>query len=110
METKQNPTSLICKKAESLDGVTKGTSCNQTSFKVGKNSFLFIGPGAKGVGFKAMFYLQKSLPQAVKLAEKEPDRYQAGSKGWVTVRFTAKKPIPKPVWEKWLNESYKLKS
>ena len=101
-----DPTAPISKKAESFEGATKGTSCNQTSFKVGKQSFFFIGPGAKGVGFKAMFRLRKSMPQAEKLAAKEPDRYSAGSTGWVTVRFTAEKPIPKTVWEKWLKESY----
>ena len=93
-----------------MEGAAMGTSCNQTSFRIGKNAFLFIGPGAKGIGFKAMFFLSKSLPQAVKLAAKEPDRYQAGAKGWVTVRFSAEEPIPKAVWEKWLVESYELKS
>ncbi|MFT5287908.1 MAG: hypothetical protein ACI8TQ_004096 [Planctomycetota bacterium] len=109
MVKNQDPTAAICKLAASLDDVTVGSSCNQSSFKVGKHSLLFIGPGAKGVGFKAMFKLDKSMSQAEKLAAKEPDRYQAGSKGWVTVRFTAEMPIPKTIWEKWVKESYALK-
>jgi hypothetical protein len=48
------------------------------------------------------------MSEAVKLAKKEPDRFEVGSTAWVTARFTAEKPMPKKVWEKWLDESYKL--
>lgn len=27
---------------------------------------------------------------------------------WVTARFTDDKPMPKTLWEKWLDESYEL--
>lgn len=108
MPRSRDPTEPMAKKARTFPGVTEGTSCNQTAFKVGKSSFLFVGSGAKGQGFKAMLKLDSSLPQAKKLAAKEPDRIEAGSTGWVTMRFTAEKPIPKSVWEKWLKESYEL--
>ena len=103
-----DPTEPIREKAASFPEVAKGTSCNQSSFKAGKGSFLFIGPGAKGVGFKAMFKLEHSMSQARKLATKEPDRFEVGSTGWVTTRFTAEKPLTKSVWEKWLQESYDI--
>ncbi len=103
-----DPTLPIREKAASFPEVAKGTSCNQSSFKAGKGSFLFIGPGAKGVGFKAMFKLKDSMPQAQKLATKEPDRFEVGSTGWVTARFTADKPLPKSIWDKWLQESYDI--
>jgi len=103
-----DPTEPIREKAASLPEVAKGTSCNQSSFKAGKGSFLFIGPGAKRVGFKAMFKLEHSVSQARKLASKEPDRFEVGSTGWVTTRFTAEKPLPKSIWEKWLQESYDI--
>jgi len=103
-----DPTVAICKKAAALPGVAGGTACNQSSFKIGKGSFLFIGPGAKGAGFKAMFKLERSMPQAKKLAAEKPDRFQVGSNGWVTTRFTAEEPRPKSIWEKWLKESYDL--
>lgn len=48
------------------------------------------------------------MSQAHKLASKEPDRFEVGSTGWVTTRFTAEKPIPKSIWEKWLQESYEI--
>ncbi len=104
-----DPTEPIREKAMTFPDVVEGMSCNQASFKIAKSSFLFIGPGAKGQGYKAMFKLDKSAPQARELATKEPDRYQMGSSaGWATVRFTAENPIPKTVWEKWLKESYSL--
>ncbi len=103
---KSDPTEPIRKKAATFPDAVEGTSCKQTSFKVGKVAFLYLGPGAKGQGFKAMFKLDGSRAQAEKLSAKEPDRYQVGSVGWVTTRFTADKPLPKTVWEKWLKESY----
>ena len=108
MARSKDPTEPIREKAAAFADVAKGTSCNQSSFKAGKGSFLFIGPGAKGIGFKAMFKLGDSMPQARKLASKEPERFEVGSTGWVTTRFTAEKPLPKSIWEKWLQESYDI--
>ena len=107
MPTK-DPTDAIRRKAATLAEVTEGESCNQSSFKVGKGAFLYIGPGAKGQGFKAMFKLKDSMAQAKKLAAEQPDRIQTGSTGWVTARFTSEKPLASSIWEPWLNESYYL--
>ena len=104
----QDPTDAIRRKAVTFADVAKGTSCNQSSFKAGKGSFLFIGPGAKGVGFKAMFKLDRSMAHARSLAEEDSDRFQVGSTGWVTARFTRDEPLPKSIWEEWLKESYEL--
>lgn len=106
MARAQDPTEPIRRKAAEFPEVAAGTSCNQSSFKTGKGSFLFIGPGAKGQGFKAMFKLSASMPQARKLAAEAPERFEVGSTGWVTTRFSAEEPLPKGVWEKWLQESY----
>ena len=108
MARAQDPTDPIRRRAVTFPAVAKGTACNQSSFKAGKGSFLFIGPGAKGQGFKAMFKLDRSIPMAGKLAAKDPDRFEVGSTAWVTTRFTAEKPLPKTIWEKWLKESYDL--
>ncbi len=62
-----DPTEPIREKAAAFPGVAKGTSCNQSSFKTTKKSFLFIGPGPKGKGYKAMFKLKESMPEARKL-------------------------------------------
>ncbi len=104
----QDPTDAILRQALALPGVLTGKSCSQSTFKVGKGTFLFIGPGPKGQGFKAMFKLKASIPEALKFAEEDPKRYEVGSTGWVTARFTAEQPIPNKVWEKWLIESYEV--
>jgi len=101
-----DPTKPIRDKAAAYPEVAKGTSCNQSSFKAGGGTFLFIGPGPKGVGFKAMFKLRDSRADAEARAEAEPHRFEVGKTGWVTARFTAEDPLPKSVWEPWLDESY----
>lgn len=62
----------------------------------------------QGGRYKAMFKLEKSKSEAAKLAKTDPDCYSVGSTAWVTARFTADKPMPKKLWEKWLDESYQL--
>ena len=99
-----DPTMPLRAAAGKFAGVDEGTACTQASFKVGKKSFLFVGP--QGGRFKAMFKLTASTAEAVALSKKEPDRYEVGSTGWVTARFSAEQPMPKKVWQKWLTESY----
>jgi hypothetical protein len=95
MPGSQDPTDAIRREAVAFPAVAKGTSCTQSAFKAGKGTFLFIGPGPKGQGFKAMFKLNASVPQALKLAAADPKRFEVGSAGWVTARFTAEEPLPK---------------
>ena len=99
MASASDPTDPIRRMAVTFTGVAKGTSCTQSSFKAGKRTFLYIGPGAKGKGFKAMFKLKQSMPRAKKLASTDPERFEVGSTGRVTTRFTAEKPLPKSIWE-----------
>ncbi|MDH3459060.1 MAG: hypothetical protein OER90_19645 [Gemmatimonadota bacterium] len=108
MAQSPDPTDAIRRQAVTFPGVAKGTSCTQSAFKAGRGTFLFIGPGPKGQGFKAMFRLKASMPQALKLAAKDPTRFEVGSTGWVTARFTAEEPLPKRIWGKWLSESHDL--
>ncbi len=103
-----DPADPIRRRAVEFPAVAKGTSCNQSSFKAGRGAFLYIGPGRKGYGFKAMFKLERSMPHARELATTDPDRFEVGSTGWVTTRFTAEKPLPKKIWQNWLRESYEL--
>ena len=99
-------TQPIRKKASQYAGVDEGTACTQSSFKVGKNAFLFIGQ--QGGRHKAMFKLDASRGEIEKLAQKNPDDFQVGSSAWVTIRFSDDKPLPARLWQKWLDESYQI--
>ena len=72
-------------KASQYPGVDEDTACTQSSFKANKRGFLYVGE--QGGRYKAMFKLQKSLPEALALAETAPADYQVGTGGWVTARF-----------------------
>jgi len=104
--SKKDPTEPIRRKASRYPGVEEGSSCTQQSYKTGKNAFLYIG--MQGGRYKAMFKLEASKAEAAGLARKEPDRYGVGQTAWVTARFTAEEPMPKKLWEKWLDESHAL--
>jgi len=106
MPAAKDPTRALKAAAAAFPDVVEGTSCNQTSYKIGKKAVLYVGPGAKGVGFKAMFKLEASLEDAKSLAEGEPDRFEVGVGNWVTARFSAEHPLPKKIWSKWLEESH----
>ncbi len=108
MKAPIDPTLPIREAAAAFDNVVTGTSCNQNSFKTPTGSFLFIGPGRRGVGYKAMFKLRTSLSQAEELARSTPGRFEVGSTAWVTARFTDEDPLPQAVWEPWLKESYDI--
>ena len=106
MVADKDPTEGLKNAAASLPNVVSGTSCNQTSYKAGKKAFLYVGPGAKGIGYKAMFKLEASLAEAKDLASREPKRYEVGTGNWVTVRFSVEDPLPKKIWSRWLKESH----
>ncbi|MBC8327197.1 MAG: hypothetical protein H8E31_00445 [Planctomycetes bacterium] len=106
MTQAKDPTQALRQAAAKLPDAVEGTSCKQTSFKAGKTAFLYVGPGAKGIGWKAMFKLLASMDEARELAEKEPDRFGVGSSGWVSTWFSAEKPLPKKIWSRWLKESH----
>lgn len=106
MPVAKDPTKALREAAAALPNVVEGTSCNQTSYKAGKKAFLYVGPGPKGIGYKAMFKLEASLKEAKDLAKSEPERFELGSGNWVTTRFSAEGPLPKKIWSRWLEESH----
>ena len=100
----KDPTKALRKATGALLCAVETMSCNQTSYKMGKKAFLYVGLGTKGVGYKAMFKLEASLGEAESLSKSEPERYEIGN--WVTTRFSAEYPLPKKIWSSWLVESY----
>ena len=106
MPKPKDPTEAIRLKAAQYPDVDEGTACTQSSFKAHGKSFLFIGE--QGGRYEAMFKLKASMDEAKTLTAEEPARFEAGSTGWVTVRFSAETPLPKKLWGRWLKESYAL--
>ncbi len=106
MPAAKDPTNALKKAASTLPDVVVGESCNQTAYKAKKKAFLYVGPGKKGIGYKAMFKLSESLEEAENLVEDEPERYEIGVGNWVTTRFSKEEPLPKSIWKRWLRESY----
>jgi len=102
----KDPLKALKETAAALPNVVEGISCNQSSYKAQGKAFLYVGPGPKGIGYKAMFKLDQSLAEAKELAAGEPKRYKLGSGNWVTTRFSDENPLPKRVWARWLKESY----
>jgi hypothetical protein len=84
------------------DVACRGTALESSAYKVGKKSFLFLGP--KDLRLK----LAESLPSARKLAAKHPDRIRVGALGWVQVRVGSGEALPKEQLANWIAESYRL--
>jgi YjbR len=80
----------------------KGTALECPVFNIRKKNFLFTGAA------EARLKLRESLPEANKLASREPSRFGAGSSGWVTVRYHADAIPPLDLLERWIGESYRL--
>ncbi|ANM30685.1 hypothetical protein ABI59_15550 [Acidobacteria bacterium Mor1] len=106
MSGEKDPTEAMRLVASEYPDVDAGTACTQSSFKARKKAFLFAGP--QGGRFKAMFKLEASIPEASRLAEEQPDRFEVGKNSWVTARFSADEPMPAKLWKAWLDESYGL--
>lgn len=60
----------------------------ESAFKVKDKTFVFMSDGDEGVSFSVK--LPSSRDLALALAGSEPTHYGLGSKGWVTIRPTAR--------------------
>lgn len=80
----------------------KGTTIQSATFKVRGKAFLFLRPG------RVMVKLDGSRSEALKHAERNPERYRVGSGGWTTVTYDAPKEVSLPQMERWIRESYGL--
>jgi hypothetical protein len=85
------------------EGVScEGTSLEKRTVKAGNKAFVFLGVA------DVMVKLRASLPQARRMAKKEPSRYKAGAHGWVTARLTDDQTPPMALLHRWVDESYHL--
>jgi hypothetical protein len=85
------------------EGVScEGTSLEKRTVKAGNKAFVFLGIA------DVMVKLRASLPEARRMARKDPSRYKAGAHGWVTARFTDDETPPVALLHRWIDESYEL--
>ena len=85
------------------EGVScEGTSLEKRTVKAHNKAFVFLGMA------DVMVKLRASLPEATRLAKKEPARYKAGARGWVTARLDGDVGPPLALLERWIDESYHL--
>jgi predicted DNA-binding protein (MmcQ/YjbR family) len=75
----------------------------ESAFKVQGKTFVFMSDGEEGVSFSVKVPLSRDL--ALSFPGSEPTHYGLGSKGWVTMRPTAK--MPRHVIEFLVDESYR---
>ena len=88
---------------EAEEGIAcKGTAIECSTFKARDKAFLFVGAGV------IRLKLHASLPEATKLAAKEPSRYKVGANGWIAVTVSDNLPPPLDVMVRWIDESYRL--
>ena len=80
--------------------------CTKAAFKARNKAFLFIG--TDDTCYNTMLKLRESLPEAAKLAAKEPKSYGVGGHGWVSATFNHDDSPPPGLLERWIDESYRL--
>jgi hypothetical protein len=80
----------------------EGTSLEKRTVKAHRKAFVFLGVA------DVMVKLRESLPEARRLARKEPDRYRAGAHGWVKASFAEDEEPPLALLQRWIDESYRL--
>jgi hypothetical protein len=90
-----------------LPGTEEGMACAGTplesrTIKVGGKAFLFLR------ATELRLKLGASLPQAKKLAAKEPDRCDAGAGGWVKLVLRPGETKPPSFLAGWIVESHGL--
>ncbi len=86
--------------------VQEGVVCTKAAFKARNKAFLFIG--MDDTSYNTMLKLRESLPEAMKLAAAEPNRYGVGGHGWVSASFRRNEFPPPGLLERWIDESYRL--
>jgi predicted DNA-binding protein (MmcQ/YjbR family) len=98
--------------ALALEGVGEsiacaGTSLEQCSFAVGKKAFLFVHERDGRVTLRMKLGVENAI--AIERARAEPEIYQVGKQGWVTVRLPSTARVPAVV-RTWIQESHALAS
>ena len=94
--------------AAAYPGVVEGDSCVKRAFRAKDKGFLYLGE--KDDRYNVMVKLGDSFVTAEAMASAEPDHFEAGKFGWVTVRYLSDQRPPEGLLENWIDESYRLQA
>jgi hypothetical protein len=83
-----------------------GISCGKQAFKARNKAFLFLGHDI--AHYNVMLKLRVALPEAARLAAREPAHYAVGGHQWVKLTFPHDQSPPTALLERWIQESYRL--
>jgi hypothetical protein len=105
-QTESKPMQALRRIAMRLPEAQEGMVCQKAAFKAGNKAFFFMG--MDDTSYNTMLKLRDSLPEATKLAAKQSDRYGVGAHGWVSATFDHGQSPPPDLFERWIDESYRL--
>lgn len=106
MTKESKPMQAIRKLALRLPEVEESVVCSKAAFKARGKGFLFMG--MDGSSYNLLLKLGPSLPEAAKLAAKEPEHYGVGGRDWVSVTFPHTATPPAGLMERWVEECFRL--
>ena len=83
-----------------------GTPSESSTYTAMKKAFLFVA--AHGDVYELRLKLGASKAEASRLSSKTPDRFAIGATGWAKITFPKSEPGPRPILERWIDESHAL--
>jgi hypothetical protein len=84
----------------------EGTPLEASTYTAGGKAFLFVA--AKEDIYELRLKLGASKAEASRHASKNPDRFAIGATGWAKITFPRKEAGPRPILERWIDESHAL--
>jgi hypothetical protein len=83
-----------------------GTAAESSTYLAGGKAFLFVA--AKDGIYELRLKVGASKAEASRHASKSPDRFAIGATGWAKITFPRTEAGPRPILERWIDESHAL--
>ena len=83
-----------------------GTASESSTYLAGGKAFLFVA--TRDDSYELRLKLGASKAEASRHASKSPDRFAIGATGWAKITFPKSEAGPRPILEKWIDESHAL--
>lgn len=83
-----------------------GTPAESSTYLASKKAFLFVA--SRDDLYELRLKLGASKAEASRLSSKSPDRFAIGATGWAKITFPKTEAGPRPILERWVDESHAL--